>query len=336
MSEPLTERSHWHPVARSADLRDAPLAAVLLEDALVLWRDASGTAHAWADRCPHRGASLSMGRVIPVAAAPGGARLECPYHAWRFDADARCAEIPALPGFAPPEGHRACAYEAAERYGLVWVRLAAGDVAPPAFAAETDSRLRKVLCGPYEVASSAPRVVENFLDMAHFGFVHEGSLGDREHPEIPDYRVEDTPTGMLATGCRAWQPVSSIHATGGAMVDYTYEVVGPYTVVLTKSPEAAAVAIAGFRESIALFACPVGPESCRVWIRMAMTDFESDDAAMQSFQDAIFAQDLPVVESQRPRRLPLDPRAELHCAPDKASAAYRRYLRRAGIVFGTC
>jgi phenylpropionate dioxygenase-like ring-hydroxylating dioxygenase large terminal subunit len=50
MSEPLTERSHWHPVARSAELRDAPLAAVLLEDALVLWRDASGTAHAWADR----------------------------------------------------------------------------------------------------------------------------------------------------------------------------------------------------------------------------------------------------------------------------------------------
>jgi phenylpropionate dioxygenase-like ring-hydroxylating dioxygenase large terminal subunit len=336
MGEHVTERSHWHPVARSADLREAPLAAVLLEEALVLWRDAAGTAHAWADRCPHRGASLSAGRVIPVAAAPGGARLECPYHAWRFDADAHCAEIPALPGFVPPDGHRARAYEATERYGLVWARLAAGEAAPPAFAAEADPRLRKVLCGPYEVASSAPRVVENFLDMAHFGFVHEGSLGDREHPGIPDYRVDDTPTGLLATGCRAWQPVSSIHATGGAMVDYTYEVVGPYTVVLAKSPEAAGVPIPGFRESIALFACPVGQESCRVWIRMAMTDFESDDAAMQAFQDAIFAQDLPVVESQRPRRLPLDPRAELHCAADKASAAYRRYLRRAGIAFGTC
>jgi phenylpropionate dioxygenase-like ring-hydroxylating dioxygenase large terminal subunit len=332
----MIEATHWHPVAQVEDLRDAPLAATLLGHELVLWRDGQGTAHAWSDRCPHRGASLSRGRVIAVPEAPGGARLECPYHGWAFDADAGVARIPALPGFTPPDGHRAQAHEALERHGLIWVRLEPGGLEPPAFAAETDVRLRKVNCGPYEVQASAPRVVENFLDMAHFGFVHEGSLGDREHPEIPDYRVEDTATGMLATGCRAWQPVSSIHATGGAMVDYTYEVVGPYTCVLTKAPEAARVAIAEFRESIALFVCPTGPESCRVWIRMAMTDFESPDAAMRSFQDRIFGEDLPVVESQRPKRLPLDPRAELHSAADKSSAAYRRYLRRIGVTFGTC
>jgi phenylpropionate dioxygenase-like ring-hydroxylating dioxygenase large terminal subunit len=336
MGEHLIEGSHWHPVAAATDLRDAPLAAVLLEREIVLWRDASGGPHAWSDRCPHRGARLSMGRVIRVEVPPGDARLECPYHGWRFGVDARCAEIPALPGFVPPEGHRACAFEVLERHGLLWVRLAPGEAGPPAFAAEVDDRLRKVLCGPYEVATSAPRVVENFLDMAHFGFVHAGSLGDRAHPEIPDYRVEDTPTGVLATGCRAWQPMSSIHATGGAMVDYTYEIVGPYTCVLTKAPEAAKVAIADFREAIALFVCPVGPESCRVWIRMAMTDFASPDASMQAFQDAIFGEDLPVVTSQRPKRLPLDPKAELHCAADKASAGYRRYLRRLGVTFGTC
>ena len=57
---------------------------------------------------------------------------------------------------------------------------------------------------------------------------------------------------------------------------------------------------------------------------------------MRAFQDAIFGQDRPVLESQRPRRLPLDPRAELHCAADRASAAYRRHLRATGIAFGTC
>lgn len=332
----MIELQHWHPVALSTELRDAPLAAVLLERELVLWRDASGTAHAWSDRCPHRGARLSMGRVLFVEGAPGGARLECGYHAWRFGADGRCAEVPALPGFVPPVGHAACTFEASERNGLVWVRLAAGEVALPPFEAEDDPRLRKVNCGPYDVATSAPRVVENFLDMAHFGFVHEGSLGAREHPEIADYRVEETAHGLLATGCRAWQPMSSIHATGGAMVDYTYAVVAPYTAVLTKAPDAARVALQDFRESIALFVCPTGPESCRVWIRMAMTDFTSTDEAMQGFQDAVFGEDRPVVESQRPRRLPLDPKAELHCAADKASAAYRRYLRRTGVSFGTC
>ncbi|MFM1989135.1 MAG: hypothetical protein RJA99_2092 [Pseudomonadota bacterium] len=329
----MVEFSHWHPVAPSTDLADAPLGVVLLEREIVLWRDADGAVRAWSDACPHRGARLSRGRVLREG---GAERLECPYHGWRFDASARCVGVPALPGWTPPDGHRAVAYEAVERYGLVWVRLAPGEIALPAFPAEDDARLRKVGCGPYEVATSAPRVVENFLDLAHFGFVHGGSLGTRERPEIDDYAVVDTPTGMLATACRAFQPVSSIHATGGAMVDYTYEVVGPYTAVLGKAPEAAKVAIDGFRESIALFVCPTGPESCRVWFRLAMTDFASSEATMRAFQDAIFSEDAPIVESQRPKRLPLDPRAELHCAADKSSAAYRRYLKRVGVTFGCC
>lgn len=329
----MIERSHWHPVAQSTDLGEAPLGAVLLEHELVLWRDADGLVRAWSDACPHRGARLSHGRV---RRADGAALLECPYHGWRFEASARCTHVPALPAFVPPDTHRAVAHEAVERYGLIWVRLAPGDVDLPAFAAEADARLRKVGCGPYDVASSAPRIAENFLDLAHFGFVHPGSLGSAERPEIGDYEVVDTPTGLLATGCRAFQPQSSIHATGGALVDYTYEVVGPYTVVLGKRPEASTVPIEDFRESIALFICPITPETSRVWIRMAMTDFDSSDESMRAFQDAVFAEDRPIVEHQRPRRLPLDPRAELHCAADRASAAYRRHLRRLGIGFGTC
>ncbi len=332
----MIEAAHWHPVAASAAVQQQPLAALLLGRELVLWRDTTGSVHAWADQCPHRGARLSMGRVLAAPGAAGGARLECPYHAWRFAADGHCDEVPALPGFVPPAGHRACTFDALERHGLVWARLADGSMAPPPFAAEDDARLRKVLCGPYDVATSAPRVVENFLDMAHFGFVHEGSLGARDHAEITDYKVEDTALGMLATQCRAWQPVSSVHATGGAMVDYTYEVVGPYSAVLTKAPEPGKAPLQDFREAIALFVRPDTAESCRVWFRLAMNDFSSPDSALQGFQDGVFAQDGPIVESQRPKRLPLDPQAELHSAADKSSAAYRRLLRRLGITFGTC
>ncbi|MDM0115905.1 aromatic ring-hydroxylating dioxygenase subunit alpha [Variovorax sp. J22R133] len=330
----MIEKQLWHPVALSADVADAPVPASLLGENLVLWRDAQGTARAWQDRCPHRGAQLSLGRVVDC---DGARMLECPYHGWRFDGEGQSRHVPALPDFTPPPTHRAATHATREAHGLIWVRLdgdASGDL--PAFAAESDARLRKLNCGPYDVDTSAPRLVENFLDMSHFGFVHEGWLGARSMTAIDDYKVEATPTGLLATGCKAWQPQSTINSTRPAQVEYSYEVVAPYAAVLIKIPEAESVGAEGYRESIALFICPTDAERCRVWFRLATADFERDDAALQAFQDTIFLQDKPVLESQRPKRLPLDLRAEMHTAADKASSFYRRYLKGLGITVGVC
>ncbi|MFN4119336.1 Rieske 2Fe-2S domain-containing protein [Acidovorax sp.] len=327
----MVERSLWHPVAQAGDVQQqSPVAVQLLEQAVVLWRDAEGVVRAFADQCPHRGARLSLGRVTTQG------QLECPYHGWQFAASGQCTQVPALPGFVPPPGHCAQVFEAQEAHGLVWVRLVRGDAALPAFAAEGDTRLRKLNCGPYDVAASAPRIIENFLDMSHFGFVHEGWLGSRDATAIDDYRVEATPTGLLATGCKAWQPQSNLHSTAPAQVEYTYEVTAPYAAVLTKVPEAGTTAVDGWRESIALYICPVTPVHSRVWFRLAVADFESPDEKLQAFQHTIFTQDQPVLESQTPQRLPLDLRAELHTAADKASSAYRRFLRQRGITFGVC
>ena len=350
----MIEQTHWHPVALSEAVRDAPLAAELLQQPLVLWRDASGAVQAWADRCPHRGARLSLGRVCQ-------GRLECAYHGWQFDSAGRCVQVPALPDFVPPVSHAASTYACLERYGLVWVRMdaqAAQALPLPAFAAEADTQLRKLNCGPYEVATSAPRIVENFLDMAHFGFVHEHWLGSRARAEIADYAVERTPTGVLATGCKAWQPHSNRLATSAALVEYRYEVTAPYAAVLTKLSDPASLASSGtgpandpatwaatdpaakpaagaaYRESIALFICPLAPERSRVWFRLAVADADSSDQQLRDFQHTIFTQDQPVLESQSPKCLPLDLRAEAHTAADKASSAYRRFLSQQAITFG--
>lgn len=328
------EAALWHPVVHSLALGGQPVAMQLLAQDMVLWRDDHGVAHAWADQCPHRGARLSLGRVCE-------GRLECPYHGWQFADSGVCVRVPALPHFAPPQSYSARVFESQEAYGLVWVRLAKPETesvstALPSFAAEADARLRKVSCGPYTVESSAPRIVENFLDMAHFGFVHEGWLGSRDATAVPPYDVRATPTGVLATGCKAVQPRSSVHATASAIVEYTYEVISPYCAVLTKMPEAGTAAIEGLRESIALFVCPVGPETSEVWIRLAVNDFDSPDRTLIDFQNTIFAQDKPVLESQRPKRLPLGPGAELHCAADKMAVMYRRFLAQSGIRFGVC
>ena len=323
----MTEHQHWHPVAAVEDIGAQPRAARLLGQDLVLWRDDHGTLHAWPDRCPHRGAKLSLGRVEK-------GHLECPYHGWQFEGSGRCVRVPALPAFTPPATHCVSTYAVHEACGLAWVRLGQGDTPLSAFAAEDDARLRKLNCGPYVVETSAPRIVENFLDMAHFAFVHEGWLGARGATAIDDYRVEETPTGLRATQCKAWQPQSNLHSTGPAQVEYTYEVNAPYTAVLTKVPEAGTVAVADWRESIALFLCPVDEERSIAWFRLAVADFESPDEKLRAFQDTIFRQDQPVLESQSPKRLPLDLRAELHTPADRASSAYRRHLARLGISFG--
>ncbi|MFT3666530.1 Rieske 2Fe-2S domain-containing protein [Piscinibacter sp.] len=316
------ERGCAHPVADADALAGAPLAVRLLGEDWVLWRDEAGAPRAAPDRCPHRGARLSLGRVCD-------GMLECAYHGWRFDGEGRCTRIPALPGFTPPASHGLHRVALVEAHGLLWLQPDGAPPCLPAFEAEHDARLRKLNVGPYDVAASAPRVVENFLDLAHFGFVHEGWLGDRAHVELADYRVEPTPTGFVASGCRAWQPQSNRLSSEGSWVDYRYELTSPYTAVLTKLPEQQG----GYRDEIALFVCPVDEEASRVWFRMALTDFDSSDEQIRAFQHTIFTQDQPVLESQRPKRLPLAG-GEVHCAADRSSAAYRRFLRERDISFG--
>jgi phenylpropionate dioxygenase-like ring-hydroxylating dioxygenase large terminal subunit len=316
----MIEAGLWHPVAASAEVAAGPVAARLLERELVLWRGADGAIEAWADRCPHRGTRLSLGRVVD-------GRLECAYHGWQFGAGGACRAVPALPDFPPGPGHAAEAFEASEAYGMVWVRLEQSGSRLPEIAGAPH---RQVVSGPHDVATSAPRVVENFLDMSHFPFVHEGSLGDRGHVEVPHYDVTLAGDGRpVAPAYRAWQPQGRAGA-GGAWVNYRYEVLGPYSAVLFKRGEGADP-----QEAYALWICPVEPEASRVWFTHFTGDERTPAADLRAFQDAIFRQDRPVIESQQPHLLPLSG-GEAHSAADRLAVAYRRYLRELGVSFGVC
>ena len=356
----MIERQLWHPVIASTQVRDVPVGVDLLGQSLVLWREhehgqeaGSTVVHAWADRCPHRGARLSLGRVLNHL---HGARLECPYHGWQFAggvaaaqgaaepvAMGRCLHVPASPAFEPPASHCATAFEAQERHGLVWVRLERPDRARvpaaltdvPDFAPWSDPLWRQVLCGPYEVATSAPRLVENFLDLSHFGFVHEGWLGARSHAQVETGQVEEGEGGLVARECKAWQPRAYAGAADGTWVAYRYDVPHPYAAILRKdATEGDPVS-----NAIGLFIKPEGDERCVAWFAMATLGDLSDDEELRSFQDTVFSQDQPVVESQQPRRLPIGRDAgvrEMHGPADRMSSAYRRYLARLDITLGVC
>ncbi len=355
----MIETQLWHPVVAGAQLGDAPVAVELLGQALVLWREAAGEVgvsrvHAWADRCPHRGARLSLGQVVTH---PPGQRLECPYHGWHFAGEVAAAHghsgtpvavgrsvfVPAAPVFEPPPAHCVTVFETRECHGLVWVRLERPDrtrvptslVEPPAFEPWTDPQWRQVLCGPYTVQTSAPRLVENFLDMSHFSFVHRGWLGMPSHAQVDTGRVEEGVDGVQARECRAWQPRGYAGTDEGRWVAYRYAVPHPFAAVLRKdAAEGDPVS-----NAIGLFIRPDGPQSCTAWFAMATLGDLSDDEELRAFQDTVFSQDKPIVESQEPRCLPIGkdgPIAEVHGPTDRMSSAYRRYLARTGVSVGVC
>ena len=326
------ESSYWHPVCDSRQVQEAPFAAWLMDLPVVVWRDEDGVAHGLHDKCPHRGARLSLGRVC-------NGQLQCAYHGWKFNSQGGCTLIPAMPHLSPTSAHQARPIAVREHMGLVWVCLDAANAENavwPAFEAENNTNLRKINAGPYEVATSAPRIVENFLDMSHFSFVHDGWLGESSHCEIPEIELHEFDTGFKVTNAQVWQPNTSALSVQPGMVTYSYEVAHPYSAVLTKVPDAQSGVPAGYQESIMVLIQPLSPEQCRVWFRMAVADFEAEMEDLLAFQDKIFFQDKPVLESQSPRQLPLTLGAEANVGSDKASVAYRRFLKKTGITFGVC
>ena len=311
----------WHPVASLAQLEVANILGVrLLGEDLVIWR-AGEKLMAWQDLCLHRGTRLSLGR-------PQNEHLVCPYHGWTFNTEGQCINIPAHPDQTPPAKAKAKTYQVTVEYDLVWVCLgeAAQDIPP--FPEWGKNEYRKIMCGPYQVEASGPRIIENFLDIAHFPFVHEGILGDQGHPEIEAYEAEFGPEGVMATGVRVYQP--DPYGTGqGDVVSYTYRALRPMTAYLLKESE-------GPSFSILLMITPQGAVESTAWMWMAMNyghDIPAQD--LIEWQDTIFAQDRPILQSQRPELLPLDLQAELHLRSDRLAIAYRKWLNTLGLSFGT-
>ncbi len=191
---------------------------------------------------------------------------------------------------------------------------------------------RSVHTGTIGVSTSAPRAVENFLDMGHFPFVHTNILGVEPHTEVADYQVRVDPdtNDIWATDCMFWQPMAAVTATGGQMTDYIYRVPHPYCVLLYKSCPADPERM----DVIGLFCQPVAADRIRACMLMCLVDDENTATVIRRFQQTIFGQDKPILENQHPKRLPLDPRAETPIRADKVAIAYRRWLSDLGVTYG--
>jgi phenylpropionate dioxygenase-like ring-hydroxylating dioxygenase large terminal subunit len=310
----------WHVVAYAPDLQEGkPTPVRLLEEDLVLWR-VGDKVHAWRDLCLHRGTRLSLGKVEDRA-------LVCPYHGWTYNEAGQCIRFPAHPDQRPPATAHAIVYKVQQKYDWVWVTLGnpTHDIAE--FPQWKNNSFRKVHCGPYAIEASGPRAIENFLDVTHFPYVHQGLLGDPDHPEVNDYQAEITTDGVIARDISVWQPDPD--GTGrGASVTYTYKVLRPLTAYFIKTSQ-------GPNFAMYFTIMPVTERKSIAWMHVAMDYGDLSDGQVRQFQDEIIKQDIPIVESQRPELLPLDLQAELHLRSDRTAIAYRKWLKDLGLTFGT-
>ncbi len=196
-------RQYWMPAVMSRELEadGAPLRIMLLGEKLIAFRDTQGRVGVMDHRCPHRCASLFLGRNEEDG-------LRCIYHGWKFDVDGNCVDMPSVPGDqAFKDKVKAKVYRTREANGLIWVYM--GDRAEPpplpfiepAMAPDAEVTVSMVLRDCNFVQS-----LEGDIDTSHFGFLHAGNLDPDNVPEghpldhtaterAPRYNVRDAGWG---------------------------------------------------------------------------------------------------------------------------------------------
>jgi phenylpropionate dioxygenase-like ring-hydroxylating dioxygenase large terminal subunit len=311
----------WHVIARSQDLLQGKiLKARLLGEDLVLWRSGDKVV-AWEDRCPHRGASLARGWIEKDA-------LVCPYHGLAFNGEGQCVHIPAHPEQTPSARSKACVktYHVRERYEMVWVCLGNPQQDVPAFPEWDSQKYNKFFFNAALYRSSPERALENFIDVNHVPFVHDGTLGNPDYANTNTYQVFAEEDGIHIKDAGAWQ--TDLQMNGEGNMDFAdFHILRPLTVCLRRGPQSE-------RMIIFFTVTPTDEESCFAW-RWMFLNYEVPENEFKKFTNTIIAQDVEAVESQKPLRLPLDLEAEYHLPSDRTTITYRKWLKNLGVTFGT-
>jgi vanillate O-demethylase monooxygenase subunit len=180
----------WYQAAWSHELpgdRQAakPVARTILNEPVVLFRDAQGKANALEDRCCHRGTPLRLGEVVPEG-------LQCGYHGMVYDGSGRCVKIPGQDAIPPQAKVRS--YPIVERQNFVWIWM--GD------AARADAS--KIVDYPWiddrencphsfgmiKVKCNFMLLMDNLMDLTHIPHIHKKTIGGGKVMEQVNARMD--------------------------------------------------------------------------------------------------------------------------------------------------
>ncbi|MDN3921430.1 aromatic ring-hydroxylating oxygenase subunit alpha [Roseateles violae] len=178
-------KNAWYVACTPDELVGAkPLGRRICGEAMVFFRGPGGQVAALEDFCPHRGAPLSLGRVID-------GRLRCGYHGLEMGCAGKAL---AMPGQHVERFPAIRAYPVVERHGFVWVWPGEAALAEPARIPAlpwADSPDWAYGGGLYRIACDYRLMIDNLMDLTHETYVHADSIGQKEIDEAhPKTRVE--------------------------------------------------------------------------------------------------------------------------------------------------
>jgi len=169
----------WYVAAFSSEIGRNLLARTMLDMRVVMYRTADGRPVALADKCPHRGVPLSLGKLIDDT-------VRCTYHGLRIDPTGQCVRIPCQEQI--PSAAKVSSFPVVDRYKFTWIWLgdpqkANPDLIPdvhwmddPAWAA----------CSGYTLTQANYQLFnDNLLDLSHESFLHERTIGNEAVAEAP-------------------------------------------------------------------------------------------------------------------------------------------------------
>jgi vanillate O-demethylase monooxygenase subunit len=168
----------WYVAFWSESLTPNELSVrTILGQEIVFYRTADGDVAALVNICPHRFASLELGKVVK------GDRLRCPYHGLEFAPSGECVFNPNEAGNIPPARMRA--FPVVERHSIVWIWMGDRDTADPSAipdigVMDEDAPIPAAKRDYITMKANYKLIIDNLLDLSHVSFLHDGILGNDE------------------------------------------------------------------------------------------------------------------------------------------------------------
>jgi len=315
-------RNYWYAVATDFEVTAGPVARTILDEPIVIYRDSQGQTVAAPDRCPHRQAPLSAGSV-------SGGVLTCCYHGWQFGVDGACINIPSASADAPipRKAHLQC-YASKVVHGLVWVCLGEPCAEIPDIPQEHLDNFRRINNPVQHWSVSATRMTDNFLDIAHFPWVHLGTFGNNQRTEVDHINLQDLSAGFYGYeySVVAENPPEASLTSGQQTDDVEREMSTGFSLPFTVRSTIAYAS--GMHHILLLLTTPIDDtNSYFTFVIWRNDDFRISAEDLAAFDRAIGGEDKVMLE-KIPGVLPLTNGVLASTAADKASTAWRLQFTR--------